>query len=147
MLCFLKFCKMHLNVFIIETVSEAKSSPLHFWRWWLALLYVHTYYIFTYITYINQDRIYVLLVIILLIFFVRIQKAAITESTFRVLWTRFLYFIYSEIVISLFTIIDVVDQFFFRRNEFRKMAGDNIDISRGDYLDRMRKILIRMKIK
>lgn len=147
MLCFLKFCKMHLNVFIIETASKAKSSPFHFFWGWLALLYVHTYYIFTYITYINQDRIYVLLVIILLIFLVRVQKAAITESTFRVLWTRFLYFIYSEIVISLFTIIDVVDQFLFRRNEFRKMAGNNIDISRGDYLDRMRKILIRMKIK
>lgn len=66
---------------------------------------------------------------------------------YRVLWTRFLYFIYSEIVISLFTIIDAMDQFLFRKNEFRKMAGDNMKASRGDYLDRMRKVSIKMKIK
>lgn len=54
--------------------------------------------------------------------------------------TRILYFIYSEIiVISLFIIIDATDQFLFRRNEFRKMLDDNMEISRGYYLDRMKK--------
>lgn len=144
-LCFLKLFKMHLNVFIIETASKNKVFTLPFLMRvtgitvCVYILYIHIF------MYINQDRIYVLLVIILLIFFVRIWKTAITESTFRVLWTRFLYFIYSEIVISLF--IDAMDQFLFRRNEFRKMAGDNMKASRGNYLDRMRKVLIKMKIK